>query len=77
MPRIAWEITSDALAARVAEVIRAERLVLLKSMSIPRDLDWDEAGQRGFVDGHFARVIARWREAPSIPPRVDSINFRP
>lgn len=41
-----WEVTSDSVAARVACVAGARRLVLLKSASL----------QRGIVDGYFADV---------------------
>jgi 5-(aminomethyl)-3-furanmethanol phosphate kinase len=52
-----WEVTSDALAARAAVVAGARRLVLLKSVTVPEGMGWDEAGRRGLVDGWFARVL--------------------
>jgi aspartokinase-like uncharacterized kinase len=53
-----WAVTSDSLAARVADVLAA-RLILLKSVTIPTGLDWAQAGRAGFVDGYFAEVLSR------------------
>ncbi len=64
-----WEVTSDSLAARVAEVIGARELILLKSVTIPPDMDWAEAGRRGYVDGYFPTMIARGVKARAV-------NFR-
>lgn len=51
-----WDATSDALAARIAEVGRA-RLVLLKSIDVPDGIDWNEAATRGVVDRFFTRAL--------------------
>lgn len=67
-----WAVTSDALAARVALVFQASRLVLLKSGTIPPGLDWTEAGRLGFVDTMFAEVL---RHAPA-DLCVSLINLR-
>ncbi len=67
-----WAVTSDALAARVALVVRARSLVLLKSTSIPAGVDWREAGRRGLVDDVFAEVL---RQAPA-DLRVRAVNLR-
>jgi aspartokinase-like uncharacterized kinase len=67
-----WAATSDALAARVAVVLEARRLVLLKSTTVPSGLDWTEAGQLGFVDEMFAEVL---RDAPA-DLHVSCINLR-
>jgi aspartokinase-like uncharacterized kinase len=66
-----WAVTSDALAARVAVVAGARDLVLLKSISIPADISWEEAGRRGFVDAAFAGVL---RTAAQL--EVRAVNFR-
>jgi len=67
-----WSVTSDSLAARVAIVLRASHLVLLKSTTIPPDVDWREAGRLGLVDALFAEVL---REAP-MELFVRTVNLR-
>jgi aspartokinase-like uncharacterized kinase len=64
-----WAVTSDSLAARVARVLDARELILLKSMTIPEPTDWREAGRRGWVDVFFAAAIGA-------ELAVRSINFR-
>ncbi len=61
-----WDVTSDSLAARVAEVMGAHELILLKSVTIPPDMDWAEASRRGFVDGYFPTMIARGVRARAV-----------
>jgi len=51
-----WDVTSDSVAARVAQVNGARRLVLLKSTDFPEGIDAEEAGRRGLVDTYFARA---------------------
>jgi 5-(aminomethyl)-3-furanmethanol phosphate kinase len=53
-----WGVTSDAVAARAAEVVSA-RLVVLKSTDLPTGMDWTQAAVAGFVDETFPRVVAR------------------
>ena len=65
-----WQVTSDSLAARVAEVWGADRLILLKSTALPVGLDWDEAGRRGLVDPCFGEVVRRGKLL------VEAIDFR-
>jgi 5-(aminomethyl)-3-furanmethanol phosphate kinase len=67
-----WTVTSDALAARVAMVVEARHLVLLKSTTIPPSMDWTEVGRLGVVDERFAEVL---REAPAAL-RVSAVNLR-
>ncbi len=52
-----WDATSDSLAARVAVSWRAERLVLLKSVTIPPALSWEEAAHAGLVDPLFPAIV--------------------
>jgi aspartokinase-like uncharacterized kinase len=66
-----WDVTSDALAARVAAVAGARRLILLKSVSIPADTDWEQAARHGQVDAAFAGVV---RAAGGL--EVQAVNFR-
>ena len=51
-----WSVTSDSVAARAAVVAKAERLFLLKSVTIPETLDWREAARLGCVDPFFPEV---------------------
>jgi len=66
-----WRVTSDALAARVAIVLGASRLVLLKSVVLPSEMSWEEASQRGYVDAAFPAVVG---EATRL--EVEAIDFR-
>jgi 5-(aminomethyl)-3-furanmethanol phosphate kinase len=65
-----WAVTSDSVAARVAIRMRATRLILLKSVTIPEGLDWAVASAAGYVDAAFAGVI----RGASLTVRA--INFR-
>lgn len=67
-----WAVTSDSLAARVAVVVQANQLVLLKSTTIAADLDWIEAARSGLVDPFFAEVL---RQAPA-SLQVRAVNPR-
>jgi aspartokinase-like uncharacterized kinase len=53
-----WEVTSDSMAARAAQVFGANELVLLKSVAWTGD-DWSAAAVEGVVDPYFPRAIAR------------------
>jgi aspartokinase-like uncharacterized kinase len=65
-----WNVTSDSIAARMAVVLGAKRLILLKSVDIPPGLSWQEAAKRGSVDSYFPNVI---RGAAF---KVEAVNFR-
>ncbi len=67
-----WSATSDSVAARAAVVLRAQRLVLLKSVTLPAGLDWDEASRQGFVDPIFPQIL---RQATH-PLEVVAVNLR-
>jgi 5-(aminomethyl)-3-furanmethanol phosphate kinase len=64
-----WDVTSDSIAARVAVVTGAERLILLKSIDIPLGTSWTDATERGWVDRHFPHIIA----TAAFP--VETVNF--
>ncbi len=64
-----WDVTADSIAARIAVVRGADRLILLKSIDIPAGTPWTTAAERGWVDRYFPRVIAETRLA------VKVINF--
>jgi aspartokinase-like uncharacterized kinase len=53
----AWSVTSDSVAARVARLLGARKLVLLKSADDRFNGDWVEAGRQGYVDPWFARAV--------------------
>ena len=67
-----WTVSSDSVAARVARLCGAGRLILLKSIDIPSEMSWDDAAQRGWVDGAFAHLIADVGSRLS----VSALNFR-
>jgi len=69
LPHI-WKTTSDAIAARIAEVFKARELVMLKSIDLPTGIGWMEAAQRGLVDWTFGDVVKRSGLA------VRWVNFR-
>lgn len=53
-----WDATSDAVAARVAELSGAD-VVLLKSTELPTGMTWPGAATAGLVDPTFAAVVGR------------------
>ena len=54
-----WAVSSDSIAARVAEVLSAEELVLVKSTSISSRNAWQQLADEGFVDQYFPEIAAR------------------
>lgn len=59
-----WDVTSDSISARLAEVLEAGELVLLKSCDPPVE---PHAG--GYLDPYFAKAAANLA-------RVRQVNFR-
>lgn len=55
LPR-SWAATSDSVAARAAAVAGG-RLVLLKSVTIPATMTWEQAALAGHVDPVFPGVV--------------------
>lgn len=66
-----WQVTSDSIAARLAVVCQARKLVLLKSVSFPEPIDWVEASRQGFVDEWFVKVL---EQAANL--EIEAINLR-
>jgi hypothetical protein len=60
----------------VAIRARAQRLILLKSITIPEGVSWAEAGRRGWVDEHFDTALARGRFDALTQLQVRAVNFR-
>ncbi len=54
-----WNVTSDALAARLAERIGCSAVALIKSCAIPAGLTAAAAAGQGIADPVFADVVAR------------------
>lgn len=64
-----WDVTTDSIAARVAERLRATELILLKSAPTPPGIDRCQAAALGLLDRAFPGV--------SRPlDRVLALNFR-
>ena len=62
-----WKVTSDSLAAWLAEKLRASRLLLLKQVELSRDpIAVRELVRRGIVDEAFAHFLRASRVAAFI-----------
>lgn len=70
-----WSVTSDSVAVRVARVVGAQQLILLKSVTIPESTTWAEAGRRGWVDPYFALALES-AQTGSPALQVLAVNFR-
>jgi len=64
-----WDVTSDSIAARLAERLGAFELVLLKSQLPEAGWNFAQAAASGFVDRYFPRAAARLS-------RVRFVNLR-
>lgn len=64
-----WRVTSDSIAARLAETVGAHDLLLLKSRDVPPGTSIRQAVRHGLVDPMLPETAARI-------PRVLSVNFR-
>ncbi|MCE9556343.1 MAG: uridylate kinase [Planctomycetes bacterium] len=61
-----WDTTSDSIAARIAEALDADELVLLKSRTLPGDGSWLNAAEEGFVDPYFPVAAAGLRHVRAV-----------
>jgi aspartokinase-like uncharacterized kinase len=64
-----WDVTSDAVAARAAELAGGE-LVLLKSVTLPAGMTWRQAAAAGHVDVVLPGIVER------AGLRVRAVNLR-
>jgi 5-(aminomethyl)-3-furanmethanol phosphate kinase len=69
-----WDVTSDSIAARVARVVGARRLVLLKSMGAPDGASSADLVRHGIVDRFFTQALGQ--SFPCSKCEVDVVNFR-
>lgn len=58
-----WQVTSDSIAARAAEIAGAEELILLKSVAPPDPATPEQLAAIGYVDAFFPRAS---RQVPAI-----------
>lgn len=54
-----WSITSDGLAARLAERVGARRIVLLKAMDTDPGASLEDLARAGVIDPAFGPIVAR------------------
>ena len=81
-----WTITSDGLAARLAERMGGAPLVLLKSVDVPAGSSAQSLAEEGIVDAAFPAIVARakldWRiigpaDDAAFAALLDAISPRP
>ena len=64
-----WDVSSDSIAARLAIVLQADQLVLLKSVLPERGANLQELACKGYVDRELAAL------GPAVPS-MKFVNFR-
>jgi len=72
-----WDVTTDSIAARIAETLRAERLVLLKSASAAEGMTRGEAARSGLVDAIFPEAARALSRVEVVNLRRQSLESRP
>jgi aspartokinase-like uncharacterized kinase len=71
-----WQVTSDSLAARIATVVGAGKLILLKSITTDPATSWVAASHLGWVDPYFPRAICEPETGGRTRFEVQLINLR-
>ncbi|QPK64138.1 uridylate kinase [Methylomonas sp. LL1] len=56
-----WDITSDSLAAWLADQVEADRLILVKSAAVAENSTWAELQAQGILDKGFVEFAAHAR----------------
>jgi aspartokinase-like uncharacterized kinase len=69
-----WDVTSDSIAARVARVVGARRLVLLKSVGASDGASRVDLLRQGIVDRFFMRALGH--DLSCAKCEVEVVNFR-
>lgn len=77
-----WRVTSDSIAAWTAGVLRAEELVLVKSVPLPPNATPGAAAAAGLVDESFPTFAERlpaisWVNARVSEPRIETWHSAP
>jgi aspartokinase-like uncharacterized kinase len=76
-----WDVTSDSIAARLAMLLSADELVLLKSALPDAGADLASAASSGYVDPYFPHVAAGLPQVRCVDLRGGSaeqlLNLRP
>ncbi len=70
-----WNITSDSLAAWLAAELSANQLILVKSVDIKGDLNFQQLSDMGIVDKAFNRFIAEAKFSVKLYNRNDITLF--
>jgi aspartokinase-like uncharacterized kinase len=74
--RASWDVTSDAIAARIAVHLEAQSLVLLKSTPLPAHATRGEAARLGLIDPVFPFVARLISNVEYINLRSDPLEHR-
>ncbi|HTN76624.1 MAG TPA: hypothetical protein VL096_15295 [Pirellulaceae bacterium] len=69
-----WDVTTDSLAAHLAELLNADELVLLKSAALEQSCSVQQAAQLGYVDPFFPRAAARLTKIRAVNLRDDKVS---
>lgn len=70
LPR-SWQTSSDSIAAWTADLLEASELVLIKSISIPTKMSFEEAAAERLVDPVFPTIAKRLRRIGWVNGRAD------